>query len=93
MKTNSKSLNVAAAAILGACAAAGAMGAKGGVLYAALMATGYSLAEYESIMAALVTNGFVERCGAHGYTLTDKGVVINAQIDRAIAEHQQRAAA
>ena len=90
-RAQSKSLNVAAAGILQAVEVAGSIGAPGGHLYAGLMSSGYSLTEYESIMAALETNGLVRKAG-QCFTLTDKGVVINARITAAIAQHQQRAA-
>ena len=91
-RSKAMSFNVAAAVILGACAVAGPTGAPGGVMYAGLMSSGYTFTEYQSIMAALEHNGLVEKSG-ECYTLTDKGIVMNARIDRAISEHQQQRAA
>ena len=42
---------------------AGPMGAPGGHIYAALMAQGASLSQYESLMSALVRSGKLERRG------------------------------
>lgn len=50
-------------AILEACKVAGPMGAPGGHLYAALMATGMRLEQFESIMRALVEAGKLEKRG------------------------------
>ena len=85
MKRNkAKSLNVAAAGILQAVDAAGKLGAPGGALYAGLMAAGYTLAEFEQVMAALAgPAGLVLKRGQL-YTLTDKGVVMNARITEAL---------
>ena len=89
---NKTSFNVAAAGILAACAGAGRLGAPAGHMYAALMGNGYSLQDFEQIMGALVQSGHVVKHG-ECYTLTAKGAALNASIDAAIAEHQQRAAA
>ncbi len=88
-----KSLNIAAAAILQAIDSQGTEGAKGGVLYAALMATGYTFAEYQHVMGALQGNKFVQRHSLERYTLTDAGRAMNAKVTAAIARNVERAAA
>lgn len=50
-------------AILAAVAEAGPLGAPGGHLYAALMAHGATLDQYESFMAGLVRAGLVTKRG------------------------------
>jgi hypothetical protein len=50
-------------ATVDAVKAAGDLGAPGGVLYAALMAQGCSLSQFESLMGALVKLGKVRRSG------------------------------
>ena len=85
-----KSFNVAAAGILGACASAGSLGAPGGVMYAGLMANGYTLQDFERITGALAGAGLVLKRG-ECYTITPKGLELNAMIDAALS--QQRAAA
>ena len=50
-------------AILDAIRAAGPHGAPGGVLYAALMGQGCTLAQYDGLMRALIRNGQVRREG------------------------------
>ena len=56
-------LRALAGAITEAVKAAGPMGAPGGVIYAALMAQGCTLAQYESIMSAMVRSGNLTRHG------------------------------
>ena len=56
-------LRAIADAIVEAVEAAGPMGAPGGVIYAALMASGCTLAQYESIMSAMVRAGILTRHG------------------------------
>ena len=50
-------------AVVDAVKAGGAMGAPGGIIYAAMMARGCTLANYEAIMAALVRVGKIRRSG------------------------------
>jgi hypothetical protein len=50
-------------AIVDAVKAAGPMGAPGGIIYAALMAHGVDLAQYEQFMAALVRAGKLTKSG------------------------------
>lgn len=50
-------------AIVDACKAAGEMGAPGGHLYAALMAQGCTLSQFQSIMSGLELAGLVTRHG------------------------------
>lgn len=50
-------------AIIGAVRAAGPMGAPGGVIYAALMAQGCTLSQYQSLMGAMVRAGVLWREG------------------------------
>ena len=85
-----KSFNVAAAGILGACASAGSLGAPGGVMYAGLMANGYTLADFEQITHAMRAVDLIRKRG-ECYTITPKGLELNAKIDAALS--QQRAAA
>jgi len=56
-------LRAVASAIIEAVRAAGPMGAPGGVIYAALMSNGCTLAQYESIMSAMVRSGNLTRHG------------------------------
>ena len=56
-------LRAIADAILEAVKAAGPVGAPGGVIYATLMANGCTLAQYESIMSAMVRSGILTRHG------------------------------
>lgn len=49
--------------IVDACKAAGAMGAPGGVLYAALMAQGCTLSQFHSLMGALQRAGKLVKRG------------------------------
>ena len=49
--------------IVEAVKAAGPMGAPGGVIYAGLMASGCTLAQYGSIMSAMVASGILTRHG------------------------------
>ena len=86
------SFNVAAAGILGACAAAGEMGAPGGVMYAGLMSNGYTLQDFEQITHAMRASDLIRKRG-ECYTITPKGAQLNAEIDAAIAANRQRAAA
>jgi hypothetical protein len=57
-------------AIVDAVKAAGAMGAPGGVLYAALMAYGISLSQFESLMSAMVSAGKLTKHG-HLYRVVE----------------------
>lgn len=50
-------------AVTEAVAAAGSLGAPGGVIYAALMGHGCSLSQYESLMGAMVRAGKLRRSG------------------------------
>lgn len=50
-------------AIVEAVKAAGTLGAPGGTIYAALMAHGITLAQYEQLMAALVGAGKLTKQG------------------------------
>lgn len=50
-------------AVTEAVRAAGATGAPGGVLYAALMAQGCTLNQFESLMGALTRAGKLSKCG------------------------------
>ena len=92
VQMNKTAFNVAAAGIISAIAAAGQEGAKGGILYGALMANGYSLNDFQLITNGLERTGIVAKAGQL-YTLTAKGRALNAQIDAAIAANRQRAAA
>jgi hypothetical protein len=56
-------LRAIADAIVEAVKAAGPVGAPSGVIYAALMASGCTLAQYESIMSAMVRSGIFTRHG------------------------------
>ncbi len=56
-------LKLALEAVIDAVKAAGPMGAPGGVIYAAMMAQGASLSQYQSIMGALVSVGKLRRQG------------------------------
>jgi len=81
---NKTAANVAACGILQAIETAGPEGAKGGVLYAALMILGYTFAEYQAIIGALQGGGLVQRHTLERYTLTDKGRTVNARITDAL---------
>ena len=61
-------LQAVVAAILDAIRAAGPTGAPAGVLYAALMAQGCTLNQFESLMGALCRAGKVRQNG-HLYTV------------------------
>ncbi len=61
-------------AVLDSIKEAGILGAPGGVIYAALMAKGASLQQYESFMNGLVGNGLVQKEG-DCYTITSQGEV------------------
>lgn len=50
-------------AIIDTVKAAGPLGAPGGVLYAGLMTHGCSLAQFQSLMSALVRSGKLSRRG------------------------------
>ena len=52
-----------AAAIVDAVKVAGPTGAPGGILYAALMAHGCTLGQFESIMGAMVSAGMLRKSG------------------------------
>lgn len=56
-------LKAVADAIIDAVRAAGPTGAPGGILYAALMAYGATLQQYEQIMAGLVRAGMLRKSG------------------------------
>jgi hypothetical protein len=58
-----KLLRMIADAIIDSVKAAGPLGAPGGVIYAALMAQGCTLAQYEQLMAGLVQAGKLTRHG------------------------------
>lgn len=58
-----KAVQLLASAIVDSVKTAGSLGAPGGVIYAALMAHGCSLAQYEQIMGALVRVGRLTRRG------------------------------
>jgi hypothetical protein len=56
-------LKMIADAVIDSVKAAGSLGAPGGVLYAALMAHGCTLEQFESIMSALVQAGKLTQRG------------------------------
>lgn len=56
-------LRAVAAAIIDSVKAAGPTGASGGVIYAALMAQGCTLSQYQSIMSGLVRAGMLTQNG------------------------------
>lgn len=56
-------LRMIVSAVLETIQQAGPIGAPGGHLYAALMAQGCSLSQFESLMGALVRSGRVEKRG------------------------------
>ncbi len=56
-------LRAIADAIVEAVKATGPMGAPGGVIYAALMASGCTLTQYETIMSAMVRSRILTRHG------------------------------
>ena len=58
-----RALIMIVSAITEAIKAGGAMGAPGGIMYAALMAHGCTLNQFQSIMGALVNAGRVEKRG------------------------------
>jgi hypothetical protein len=58
-----KLLRMIADAIIDSVKAAGPLGAPGGVIYAALMAEGCTLSQYEQIMSGLVRAGKLTRHG------------------------------
>lgn len=65
-------LRLIAQAVLESIKAAGPLGAPGGHLYAALMAHGCSLQQFEQIMTGLERNGMVTKRG-DCYHATAKG--------------------
>lgn len=66
-----KTLRLVASAIIETVEASGHTGAPGGHLYAALMSTGMSLNQFEQIMTALVSKGFLRKEG-HVYFSTGR---------------------
>lgn len=66
-----KALRSICDAIIEAVRAAGPLGAPGGILYAALMSHGCTLAQYEQIMAGLVRAGMLRKSG-ECYHVIDK---------------------
>lgn len=58
-----KALRMISDVIMSAVDAAGSLGCPAGVLYAALMAHGCTLAQFESIMGALVRGGSLRKSG------------------------------
>ena len=56
-------IRMLADAVVDAVKAAGSLGAPGGVIYAALMAHGCTLAQFESLMDALIRAGKLTRSG------------------------------
>ncbi len=56
-------LKMICAAVVDVIKCAGDLGAPGGVLYAALMAHGCSLNQFESLMGAMVRAGVVQKRG------------------------------
>ena len=58
-----QALRLIVSATLEAVQAAGPSGAPGGVIYAALMAQGASLSQYQSLMASLVRAGKLRQDG------------------------------
>lgn len=57
--------------IIEAVVAAGADGAPGGVLYAALMTVGCSLEQFETIMSTLVRLGKLQKRGQCYFAMTE----------------------
>lgn len=66
-----KVVRLLASAIIDSVAASGHTGAPGGHLYAALMAHGISLNQFEQIMSALVREGYLRKEG-HVYFASGK---------------------
>jgi hypothetical protein len=64
-----KAIHFVCDAITDAVRAAGSLGAPGGVIYAALMAHGISLSQYNQFMSALVGAGKLRRSGDLYYTV------------------------
>lgn len=64
-----QALKLIVESIIEAVAAAGSLGAPGGVIYAALMQYGCSLNQYESIMSALVRAGKLRKQGDLYFTV------------------------
>lgn len=58
-----QAMKLLVSAIIDAVKAAGPIGAPGGVLYAALMAHGCTLEQFEKLMGALVRHGALKRKG------------------------------
>lgn len=56
-------LRAIARAIVESVREAGSTGAPGGILYAALMASGCRLSQFQSLMSVLVTGGYLSRSG------------------------------
>lgn len=61
--TQARALALVVVAVVDAIKAAGPSGAPGGTLYAALMTQGCTLGQFESLMAALVSTGRVQKRG------------------------------
>jgi len=61
--TDAKALQMVFDAIVDAVKAAGPIGAPGGVIYAALMAHGCTLTQYQSLMGYLVRKGTLKQDG------------------------------
>jgi hypothetical protein len=62
-ESQKKALAMIVAAVVDAVKAAGPSGAPGGVLYAALMAQGCTMSQFESLMGALVRAGKLTQSG------------------------------
>lgn len=58
-----QAMKLLVAAIVDSVKAAGSIGAPGGVLYAALMAQGFTLEQYEKLMSSIVRAGVLIRRG------------------------------
>lgn len=71
-----KTLKIICDAVLEAVGAAGPLGAPGGTLYAALMAHGATIQQFEKLMAGLVNADLLRKQGEL-YFLTEKGKAIN----------------
>jgi hypothetical protein len=66
-----KLLRMVADAILASVKAAGPLGATGGIIYAALMAHGCTLHQFEQIMGGMVRAGLLTQHG-HLYRLAER---------------------
>lgn len=76
-KQQLQALRFISAAVVESVAAAGELGAPGGTIYAALMAHGCTLNQFEQIMSGLVGAGMLSKSG-HLYTITEQGRQFNA---------------